>query len=241
MTHQVSAAVLEEREMMNLPIGVQHRNGRLRTLETKIERGLGTFIEVGQALAEIQRDNLYREHSPTFAEYLKSRWDDLDRVYAYRLIEAATVVKNVANWQQTKSLPQPKNEAQVRPLTMLAVGDQPKAWKRAVELAGQAPVTARIVNKAVEEFLPEPPSILGHRIDRTKRNRTPRRTPQEKRLDCIGRITDMIGNATENMVDVMDSLNGDPDPRQADWAKRMRVARMTLTRFIRTCETARND
>ena len=40
--------------------------GRLQELETTIERGLQTFIEVGEALREIRDHRLYRGDHPTF-------------------------------------------------------------------------------------------------------------------------------------------------------------------------------
>src|SRR5215203_6090051 len=47
---------------------------RLDELESIIERGLETFIEVGQALAEIRKKKLYRETHESFEAYCKERW-----------------------------------------------------------------------------------------------------------------------------------------------------------------------
>jgi len=46
----------------------------LADLETIIERGLATFVEVGTALLDIRRDRLYRETHETFEAYCRERW-----------------------------------------------------------------------------------------------------------------------------------------------------------------------
>jgi hypothetical protein len=47
---------------------------RLRERETVIERGLETFLEVGNALEEIRTSRLYRQTYPTFQAYVRDRW-----------------------------------------------------------------------------------------------------------------------------------------------------------------------
>lgn len=64
---------------------------RLTELEGVIERGRQTFVEVGEALAEIRDQRLYRDTHGTFEDYCRERWS-MDRVNAHRHIEAAQVV-----------------------------------------------------------------------------------------------------------------------------------------------------
>ena len=47
---------------------------RLAELETVIESGIRTFVDVGRALLEIRDSRLYRESYPTFDEYCRERW-----------------------------------------------------------------------------------------------------------------------------------------------------------------------
>jgi len=68
---------------------------RLSELETVIERGLETYIEVGNALREIDRERLYRQGYGTFEQYVKERWGH-ERAWAYRQIDAAEVAGNVS-------------------------------------------------------------------------------------------------------------------------------------------------
>lgn len=68
---------------------------RLSALEARIEAGLTTFVEVGNALAEVRDARLYRERWGTFERYLTERWG-LSRRRGYQLIEAAEAVKDFA-------------------------------------------------------------------------------------------------------------------------------------------------
>lgn len=65
---------------------------RLAELETIVERGQQTFLEVGNALREIQERKLYRGTHATFAEYLKEKWS-ISKAHAYRQIKAAKTVE----------------------------------------------------------------------------------------------------------------------------------------------------
>ena len=64
---------------------------RLSELEPLIERGMTSFVEVGNALLEISDRRLYRETHSTFAEYCETKWRMSAR-RAYQLCEAAEVV-----------------------------------------------------------------------------------------------------------------------------------------------------
>jgi hypothetical protein len=84
----------------------------LARLEVVIERGMQSFVEVGNALLEVNDRRLYREQFSTFQEYCQSKWNMTAR-RAYQLCEAAEVVKqlpeNVNHGSQI-------NERQVREL-----------------------------------------------------------------------------------------------------------------------------
>ena len=69
----------------------------LAELETVIQRGLSTFVEVGTALIEIREGQKYREAGyGTFTEYCLQRWNMTDS-YARRLIGAAEVNRALAD------------------------------------------------------------------------------------------------------------------------------------------------
>jgi hypothetical protein len=67
---------------------------RLEALEQAIERGLTTFVEVGQALLEIRDQRLYRATHTTFEQYLAERWH-MARRTGYAYIDAAAVAANL--------------------------------------------------------------------------------------------------------------------------------------------------
>lgn len=94
--------------------------------EIVIERGIKTFVEVGNALLEIRDKKLYRTTYGTFEDYCAQRWQ-LDRKYAYRIMDSARVHAALDAGETDASADsglspigdKPANEAQARPLTRL--------------------------------------------------------------------------------------------------------------------------
>lgn len=121
----------------------------LRKHEAIIKRGWDTFVDVGNALATIQKDRLYRAEHRTFAAYCRNRWQ-YGKSQAYRLMGAAEVIEHLSPIGDKMLLPM--NEAQVRPLIGLEPEEQLSAWKTALEKAGDAGVTAKLVREAVAPF-----------------------------------------------------------------------------------------
>jgi hypothetical protein len=108
----------------------------LEELERIIGHGLGTFVEVGRALLEIQHRRLYLQAGyRSFAVYTSERWD-LSESHAYRQIEAAKVIDVLSPTGESLL---PANEAQAPELVPL-VGD-PDAiravWSE-IERSGEA-------------------------------------------------------------------------------------------------------
>lgn len=122
-------------------------NAELDTLEATIERGLKSFIEVGNALLQIRDSKLYRTYG-TFQEYLETRWA-LSKRYAYYVIGAAQVVENVNNGSQMQL---PTNERQARPLVALEPDEQRIVWRVVTETAPDNKVTATHVKSVVNVF-----------------------------------------------------------------------------------------
>lgn len=117
---------------------------RLEKLEERIERGLKTFVEVGEALLEIRDSRLYRERGyDRFEDYCRERWGFVAS-RARQLISAAEVAQSVT----TVTLPPPVNEAQARELVPLR--DDPEtmrqAWQDANEATGGKPTAAAVRN-----------------------------------------------------------------------------------------------
>jgi hypothetical protein len=120
--------------------------GRLRSCEAIVEKGLGTFFEVGTALAEIRAGKLYRQDYDTFEDYCRGRWQ-MAQQSATRLIRAAETVANLKT-EPIGSLP--THESQVRPLTKLRPDQQREAWSIAI---AQSPnPTAADVERAVQSI-----------------------------------------------------------------------------------------
>lgn len=130
---------------------------KLENLETVIDGGLKSFIEVGRALMEIRDGRLYRDSHMTFAEYCQERWG-MSENYAFKHMAAAETVNVI---EQDKACtncttPLPAHESQARPLSKLPIEERASAWREAVESAPNGKPTAAIVEEVVASRLPEP-------------------------------------------------------------------------------------
>jgi hypothetical protein len=127
--------------------------GALRDCEAVIERGVKTFVEVGQALLRIRDERLYRVDYKTFEEYCRDRWG-WNRRYANRQIEAAGVVENLTPMGVTPEIlgpmgPIPQNERQARELAPLPPDGQRAVWNQAVANGGGRLPSAKVLGEMV--------------------------------------------------------------------------------------------
>ena len=124
-----------------VPAGNQE-SARIRELETIIERGRMTFVEVGNALEEIRESRLYLASGfETFDDYCRERWG-WSRQHAYRQIAAARVVENLSPIGDTNL---PVTESQARELATLTPEDQ----RRIAETTNFKTATASGIRKKV--------------------------------------------------------------------------------------------
>lgn len=128
-------------------VSTEERN-ELAQHEGVIERGLKTFVDVGNALLAIRDKRLYRQDHGTFEGYCRERWG-MERAHAYRLIDSAQVVANLSPIGDKL----PTTESQVRPLTNLEPEQQVEVWQRAVETAPNGKVTASHVETVKRDYL----------------------------------------------------------------------------------------
>jgi DNA N-6-adenine-methyltransferase (Dam). len=126
----------------------------LARCEIAIQRGLKTFVEVGEALLTIREGRLYRSAHRTFEDYCQVRWG-MQRAHAYRLMDASAVVSNLS---PMGDIPLPTSERQLRPLTSLTPEQQRQAWQEAVETASDGKVTAAHVERVASQYADEPVS-----------------------------------------------------------------------------------
>lgn len=116
--------------------------------EKIIERGLHSFVEVGQALMRIRdsRDYKTRAGFPTFEAYCTKRWQ-MSRTFAHNTIKASETVFSIENI--APELPVPTTEGVARELKGT---DQQKAevWQETVKRHGPKP-TAKQTRAVVKE------------------------------------------------------------------------------------------
>ena len=120
----------------------QVQTQELEKCEEIIRKGFGTFLEVGAALAKIRDEKLFLGKCESFDQYWK-RELGISRTYAYNLIGSAEVSQQLSSIENIDV--KPLNEAQLRELIGVKEEKRIDAWKRAVELAGDKPIKAKIV------------------------------------------------------------------------------------------------
>lgn len=120
--------------------------------EAVIERGLKTFVDVGQALLSIRDGRLYRTQFGTFEDYCRERWG-MSQPRAYQMMSAA---QTVGLLRSSTIVELPQTESQARPLTQLPPDIQPIIWQRAVETAPNGKITAAHVQSVVDDYRTPP-------------------------------------------------------------------------------------
>jgi N6-adenosine-specific RNA methylase IME4 len=134
--------------MTDILLNLDEENA-LRAHEATIERGLKTFVEVGNSLMAIRDAYLYRAEYATFEDYCRERWGISDR-HANRLIQSAGVMANLGPMG-----PKPMGERQARPLTALTPVEQPIVWQRAVDTAPNGRLTESHIAATVRDYQQE--------------------------------------------------------------------------------------
>ena len=158
----------------------------LKKYEAVIRKGLGTFLEVGHALAEIRDRRLYREFYKTFELYCRKVWG-LSKTHANRYIGGYETVRllesqmapmgakidpdqgeNPSEILESQEIVLPVNERQTRPLTKLKPDDQVAAGAKVLEYMNENPkakLTAALVAQAVREVKGE---VVKKKVDNTR-------------------------------------------------------------------------
>lgn len=132
-------------------MSANHLAVALQRQEAIIERGLGSFLEVGDALLTIRSERLYLQTHETFAEYCMERWGFCDS-RARQLVMAAKVVTNVT----AAGLPGPANEGQARELAKVAEPDRERVWRETLERTDGKPTAAAIREVTAPAAEPKP-------------------------------------------------------------------------------------
>jgi hypothetical protein len=136
---------------------------RLAALEAIIERSPKSFVDVGEALAEIRGERMYLDSSSSFEEYCQARWG-FSRIRAHQLIDAA----RMASTMVSSHLAAPTNERQARELGKVPEAEREQVWRETLERTGGKPTAAAIREVAATpaperdpEVKPEPTAEAG--------------------------------------------------------------------------------
>jgi len=120
----------------------------LHTCEETIDRGWGTFIEVGHALAQIREKKLHKETHVRWEDYCRERWLS-SKTHANRLIQSAQVVDILKPIGV-----EVKSEWQARCFVGMGKDEILKAGKKVLKLAEGGKISTQNIEKALQDFTP---------------------------------------------------------------------------------------
>lgn len=153
----------------------------LRRCEEVIESGMQTFVEVGNALAEIKAKKLYRDTHKTFASYCKDKWGK-SRQWADVTIQSAETAVRIENDKLfVKTAP---TSTQAAALSRAPEELQTEVWESVseeAEAAGERVTVAKVkaaVARVGDDGLP--PVAPQHVVDTTK--------ARKKASDLVGKL-----------------------------------------------------
>ncbi len=163
-------------------------NRDLVDLENAIANGFTKFLEVGNALMEIQTRRLYIDDGyNTFEQYCAKRWS-ISRSQAYRMIQAAEVVGHISAHED---VPLPIHETQTRVLARLKDPDTIRAaWEEVVDEYGDTASAPKVRDSvdyyaAIEEHpqraaWPREEVIAAYREEQKRGATPPAAAPREE-------------------------------------------------------------
>lgn len=143
--------VIDEINPLNRP-----ERKALAEAEAKIEAGLQTFYDVGNALAQIRDRQLYRESHASFQQYADERWG-IGKSYTSRLIGAAGTMSNLIDAGIDRL---PDSERHTRPMLGLPAQAQRLAWSLVLDQVGTGKINTKTVEEAVAQVRAASPAQL---------------------------------------------------------------------------------
>lgn len=125
----------------------------LHNLEERIHNGLEGFLEVGRAMFEIRDRRLYRANYASWDDYCERKWNISGRHGSYQL---TAMLKTVEISNQPGTVVLPAKESQTRPIDLdFEPAEKGLIWNRAVQKAGGAVPSAKIVKEERDRFVVE--------------------------------------------------------------------------------------
>lgn len=188
-------SIIQNGELATRPEGdEQITAAALAECEAVIERGKQTFLEVGQALARIQRDELYKFKYGTFAGYCEARWG-ITRQRARHYLRAFEAVESLGPPEDggfRKSSFPGKSSFHGNEWQALALADVPPEHREEVvarvEKSGRK-VTARAI-KAEAAAMAAPPKAASGVV-----------VPDGERFEQVGEALNQISRLFNAILD----------------------------------------
>ncbi len=179
---------------------------RLEDCEEIIQRGMGTFVEVGNALLDIRDGRLYRTEFATFEDYCRERWG-FSRPRAYELINAADTVTRMSAMADIPI----DNERQARALHQVVQMHGIETAANVLEEAAESgPITATNITEIARQLPPPEPPKKPEPVMLTLRTHTGKEVeyPKPQAKPTFNQTNDHISWAAWSWNPVTGCLHG---------------------------------
>lgn len=178
----------------------------LAKCEAIINKGLGTFIEVGAALIEIRDSRLYRAEFNTFEDYCRTKWKMSAR-QAYHLMDAHDVVETLKCEQlfTNEPLAIPSTESAARQLAKLDAKQKVEVARKVAKKTTQ-PV-AEDFKAGVNEILNTKPHIEAEYVSEKEAATSLETTAEAKNVPIVTPAILKLDPTLEPMSKILDMIN----------------------------------
>lgn len=153
----VSGEELSDEPLTSLEALPTDEQAELLRYELVIDKGIESYIAVGQALLAIQQKKLYRATHRRFQDYVKDRFA-ISQSNSYRLIQQTeTFLQLEAQFENDSSVankPLPTVAKHLEALTQLPEEQRASVWMKAVEEAEKTgkPITGKTIRQQADQL-----------------------------------------------------------------------------------------
>jgi|GEM_PF-6957674 len=233
----VSTVTLDERRALGDPLDEEERQTFV-TCKLTIEKGIQTFLDVGNALKIIREQKLYRETHTTFESFMQDEFG-LPRRRAYQLMEAAEVIEQIKRIElpvspselggesaETNGAAAPTeseppaidlNESQARAMFGLSDSELGDVWPQVQQIRGDT--KKRVPARKIKEMV----DVVRKKPARASAGKKKPKADQEEQPDgewltpVVGKTNEEVSaEATTFGVKESDQVAGDDDDSSAE-------------------------
>lgn len=175
--------------------------------ETIIERGMASFVEVGEALGRIKKGRLWADEFDSFEDYCKQRWG-----FSYSTAQRYIGAGEVSQICETHQLPSPTTVEAAKPLIRLmneAGGGLDKKTDQLRNPKAAEKAVVQAMTKIAEAKADDDSPITGRDVSRIVSARASRGRPGW--FELLGAVGDDLVSAGKHLAKAEAAIDREPN------------------------------